>query len=146
VQLLKEIITTIDVIDADCTSVVIQSKESELLMFPFVGGFEIEKATKVLDMCRGAGTALDENYLPGKKFKCCSYSKQHPIDGTPRSHCTNMTGKHYDMRCMGFILQGKGSRKILQKACILHSNKEHHNCKGNCSLLSRCDCKVAGRV
>ncbi len=31
-------------------------------MFPFVGGLEIEKATKVLESCRGEGTALDEKY------------------------------------------------------------------------------------
>jgi hypothetical protein len=31
-------------------------------MFPFVGGFEIEKATKFLDLCRGTGTALDEKH------------------------------------------------------------------------------------
>jgi hypothetical protein len=46
VQLLKESVTTNDVIDADRTSIVIQSKESELLMFSFVGGLEIEKVTK----------------------------------------------------------------------------------------------------
>ena len=61
-QLLKESITTNDVIDADNTSVLIQSKEAELLVFPFVGGFEIEKATQALDFCRGTGTALDEKH------------------------------------------------------------------------------------
>jgi hypothetical protein len=34
----------------------------------------------------------------------------------------------------------------MQKACTLYSNQEHCNCKGNCSLLSKCASKVAGRL
>jgi hypothetical protein len=69
VQLLKESMTTYDVIDADSTSVVVQSKESESLMFPFVGGVEIENATEVLECCRGAGAALDEKHSPREEIQ-----------------------------------------------------------------------------
>jgi hypothetical protein len=44
------------------TSVNSQHKDHVLLAYPFVGGFEIEKATKVLDLCEGTGTALDDKH------------------------------------------------------------------------------------
>ncbi len=48
----------------------------------------------------------------------------------------------------GIDLTTEGFQKklTLQKACTLYSNQEHCRCKGNCSLLSRCACKVAGRL
>jgi hypothetical protein len=39
-----------------------QHKDDVLLAYPFVGGFDIEKATKVLDLCVGTGTPLDEKH------------------------------------------------------------------------------------
>ena len=42
--------------------------------------------------------------------------------------------------------EGFQKNLTIQKACSLYSNQEHCNCKGNCSLLSRCACKVAGRL
>jgi hypothetical protein len=62
-----------DVVDADSTSVVIQHKDYELLKYPFVGGFEIEKATKVLDLCRGAGTALDGKHSSREEIQLCDF-------------------------------------------------------------------------
>jgi hypothetical protein len=42
--------------------------------------------------------------------------------------------------------EGFQKNLTLKKVCTLYSNQEHFNCKGNCSLLSRCACKVAGRL
>ncbi len=65
-RLLKESTVTNDgnkdVVNAESTSVNSQRKDYELLNYPFVGGFEIEKATKVLCLCRGTGKALDEKH------------------------------------------------------------------------------------
>jgi hypothetical protein len=72
-QLLKESTATNDgnkeVVDADSASVVIQHKDYEFLKYPFLGGFEIEKATKVLDLCMGTGTALDEKHSSRGKIQ-----------------------------------------------------------------------------
>ncbi len=58
-RLLKESTATNDgnkeVVDADSASV-------KWLKYQFVGGYQIEKATKVLDLCMGTGTALDEKH------------------------------------------------------------------------------------
>jgi hypothetical protein len=42
--------------------------------------------------------------------------------------------------------EGFQKNLTIQKAYSLYSNQEHCNCRGNCSLLSRCACKVAGRL
>jgi hypothetical protein len=41
---------------------------------------------------------------------------------------------------------GFKNKLSLQQACTLYSYQEHCNCKGNCSLLSRCACKIANRL
>jgi hypothetical protein len=77
VQLLKESTTTDDgnkdVIDVDSTSVVLHNTDDPLLVYPFKK-FDIEKATKVLDLCRGTGAALDEKKFDKEEIQVLRYS------------------------------------------------------------------------
>jgi hypothetical protein len=38
-------------------------------VYPFVGGHDIENSTKVLDLCKGTGTALDGKHSSRKEIQ-----------------------------------------------------------------------------
>ena len=51
-----------EALDVDCEKDVVEKTEDDFLVFPFVGGADIEKTTKELDLCRGTGTSLDKKH------------------------------------------------------------------------------------
>jgi hypothetical protein len=71
-----------EALDVDCEKDVVEKTEDDFLVFPFVGGADIEKTTKELDLCRGTGTSLDKKHFEREEIfavtaSCIKLAKHH---------------------------------------------------------------------
>jgi hypothetical protein len=57
-------------LDVDHEKEVVEKTKVDFLVFPFVGGVDIEKASKELDLCWGTGTSLDKKHSEREDIQC----------------------------------------------------------------------------
>ncbi len=67
-----------EALDVDHEKEVVENTEDDFLMFPFMGGVDIEKSTKELVLCRGTDTSLDKKHSKRITLYKCDREKLKP--------------------------------------------------------------------
>lgn len=81
----------------------------------------------------------------GNHYKLCS-SEGHLRHTFDRNELGPRKAQTAVMQGIDPTKEGFKRNISVQEACSSYGSMEHCNCKGDCSNLSRCACRVAGRL